>query len=111
MRIIKLSYLAILVLLWWLTANGYHSTPLDRRWFVFLLGITIGFVLGCLESRYTYDYVNPSVKSWTFPNDCLAMAVAGLIASGLIAREYGFFGLWFMAGMFPLFLYFGWPRP
>lgn len=111
MRIIKLSYLGILTVLWWLTINGYQSAPLDKRWFVLLLGISVGFALGCLESRYTYDYIDPKTASWTFPNDCFVVVLLGLVASGLISHQLDFIGLWFIVGMLPLFLYFAWPRP
>lgn len=114
MRAIKLSYLAIMTLLWWLTVSGYHTAPVDRHWFVFLLGTSVGYLLGCLESRHTYNYGSGETFAtnswWHFPKDCLWMLNCALVGSILVDFHLPGYGIWCGLAMGPTFLYFGWPR-
>lgn len=115
MRALKLLFFVILAILWWLTVNGYHSAPLDRRWFVFLLGTTVGFVLGCWDSRHTYNYGGGGsfqLGAWrNFPTDCFWMLAASVIVAVLVnIHLHGLVGIWFGGGMLLTFLYFAWPR-
>ena len=54
MRVIKLSYLAMIVIAWWLTISGHLGVPVRASWVVALIGLTAGFLFGCVESRHTY---------------------------------------------------------
>jgi len=109
MRAIKLLHLCMIGLMWWLTINGYHSTPVDRRWFVFLLGTSIGFVLGCLDSRYTYHKED---AWWHFPNDMFWMIIGAFFSSAIVDYQLGSSGIGFLfgGGILLSFTYIAWPR-
>jgi hypothetical protein len=114
MRLVKLSFLAILALLWWLVIFGDHPAPIDRRWIIVLTGLVIGFALGCIESKHTYATNDWSWDKalWDFPKDCFWVFLMALISSLLInlSLQEELIGFWIVPSMLTTAIYFGWPR-
>jgi hypothetical protein len=109
MRGVKLLYLAFAVAIWHLTGTGYLGVPVSKLWFVSLIGLTLGFIFGCIESKTTYhaDYIK---AIWCFSWDSMLVFILCLMVMIWKMDQIGPAAVALPFATSAAFLFFGWPR-